>query len=123
MYILAVLGQVLFGLYWFYNGINHFLNFEALAQYSEAKRVPMPKASVAISGVFLIVGGVGILFGIYKWFAILALVIFLIMVSFSIHNFWQIADPQKRVSEKNNFLKNMALLAALLMLWLLPLPY
>ena len=39
------------------------------------------------------------------------------------HNFWTLADPQLRMADKVNFMKNMALLGAILMFLAIPLPW
>ena len=51
------------------------------------------------------------------------LVIFLLGVSFGIHNFWTVQDPQAKLGEMTNFLKNMALLGLLLMTLVIPRPW
>ncbi|MBI2100890.1 MAG: DoxX family membrane protein [Candidatus Vogelbacteria bacterium] len=124
MQTLAIIGQVIFGLYWLRSGINHFRYRHALTGYAASKGVPSPKAAVVVSGLLLVIGGAGFLFGVYLEWAILALVVFLLLVTPKMHNFWTITDQQQKMIEEVNFMKNLALLAALLMLWLLPvLPY
>jgi hypothetical protein len=39
------------------------------------------------------------------------------------HNFWKLEDPQLRMADKINFMKNMALLGAILMLLAIPSPW
>ncbi len=41
-----LLGRLLFGGYFLYNGINHFRNHESLTQYAAAKDVPNSDAAV-----------------------------------------------------------------------------
>lgn len=45
-----LIGRILFGGFFLYNGINHFKNRNMLAQYAGAKNVPMPEAAVMASG-------------------------------------------------------------------------
>lgn len=51
------------------------------------------------------------------------LVIFLLGTSFGIHNFWTVQDPQAKMGEMTNFLKNMAILGLLLMTLAIPQPW
>jgi len=51
------------------------------------------------------------------------LVIFLLGVSFGIHNFWTVQDQQAKIGEMTNFLKNMAILGLLLMTLAIPRPW
>jgi putative oxidoreductase len=54
---------------------------------------------------------------------IILLIIFLLGVSFQMHNCWTVADPQVKQIDMINFTKNMALIGALLMFLLLPHPW
>ena len=100
MHIIAIVGQIIFGLYWIMNAINHFRNLSAMSGYAASKHVPFPKVAVAGSGVLLLIGGLGIITGVYI--------------------FWAITDPQQKMTNQINFMKNMALLGALFILWSLP---
>ena len=54
---------------------------------------------------------------------IILLIIFLLGVSFQMHNFWKVADAQAKQIDMINFTKNMAFVGALLMFLLLPHPW
>ena len=120
MATLAIIGQVLFGLYWLSNGINHFKNLGPMTGYASSKGVANPKLSVQIAGLLLLAGGLGILLGYQIWWAILARIVFLLLITFKMHNYWTVSDPQMKMMEQVQFMKNMALLGALLLLWTLP---
>lgn len=119
---LFLLSRVLFGGYFLMSGINHFRKHEALTQYATFKGVPMPKLAVFVSGFLIVVGGLGILLGVYIQWAVLALVLFLVPVSFKMHAYWSIADPNMQMAEMANFKKNMALLGASLAYLFIPMP-
>ena len=63
------------------------------------------------------------LLGVYPVVGIVLLIIFLLGVSFQMHNFWKVADAQMKQIDMINFTKNMALVGALLMILLLPHPW
>jgi putative oxidoreductase len=44
-------------------------------------------------------------------------------VSFPIHNFWAVQEPQAKMTEMVNFMKNMALLGFVLMTVAIPRPW
>jgi uncharacterized membrane protein YphA (DoxX/SURF4 family) len=121
--LLFLLGRLLFGGYFLMMGLNHFAKLEMLTGYAQSRGVPYPKTAVALSGVLLLVGGAGVLLGVYVTFAVLALALFLVPVSFKMHAFWLESDPAARMSEMVNFLKNMALLGGALMLLMIPSPW
>ena len=111
---LRKLGRVLFGSYFVYNGINHFMHEKELAQYAKAKHVPVPDAAVIASGVALALGGASIAFGWKSKLGAASVIGFLAAVSPSIHNFWADADPNQRQNNIAHFGKNLALLSGAL---------
>ena len=123
MNALLLIGRIIFGGFFIYSGVNHFIGFEMMTQYAKMKGVPFPAVAQAVAGILLLLGGLSILFGIYPYVGIVMLVAFLLPVSFMMHNFWTLADPQLRMADKVNFMKNMALLGALLMFLAIPLPW
>ena len=58
------LGRILFGGYFIYGGFNHFKMLDMMSGYAQSKGVPMPKLSVAFSGLLLFAGGLSVLFNI-----------------------------------------------------------
>ena len=111
-----LLGRLIFGGFFLYNGINHFREKDALAQYAAAKNIPQPEIAVQASGAALIVGGASILLGIQPKLGAAAIVAFLAGVSPTMHDFWKQEDPQQRQNEMIHFSKNVALLGAALAL-------
>lgn len=123
MTILFLLGRILFGGYFVMSGVNHFRNHLMLTQYAQFKGIPSPGAAVYLTGLMLILGGAGILLGVKIGWSVLLLTIFLIAVSFRMHNFWTISDPMAKLPEMINFLKNIALVGAVLMMLMIPQPW
>lgn len=111
-----LLGRLVFGGFFLYNGINHFRNQKAMAGYAAAKNVPNPERAVTASAVALSVGGASIMLGLKPKIGALAIIGFLAAASTMMHNFWEMEDPQKRQGELIHFSKNMALLGAALAL-------
>ena len=111
-----LLGRLIFGGFFLYNGINHLKEREQLTQYANAKHVPMADAAVVGSGIALIAGGSSILLGLKPKLGTLAIIGFLAGVSPMIHDFWRNEDPNQRMNDMINFSKNMALLGAALAL-------
>jgi putative oxidoreductase len=75
------------------------------------------------SGVLLALGGLSILLGVQPKWGVLFLVLFLVPVTFTMHNYWADKDPQMRQNNEINFHKNLALLGAALMLLAIPEPW
>jgi putative oxidoreductase len=111
-----LIGRLVFGGFFLYNGINHLKQRKQLAQYAESKNVPMAEAVVASTGVVLIAGGTSILLGVKPKLGTAAIAGFLAGVSPVMHNFWSVQEPGERLNEMINFSKNMALLGSALAL-------
>ncbi|HZU28872.1 MAG TPA: DoxX family protein [Bryobacteraceae bacterium] len=107
-----LIGRLVFGGFFLYNGINHFRNRRPLSQYAGAKHVPQPEAAVMVSGAALLIGGTSILLGIKPKLGAAAIIGFLAGVSPMIHDFWHAQDPGQRQNDMIHFMKNIALLGA-----------
>ena len=107
-----LIGRLVFGGFFLYNGINHVKQHKNLSQYAGLKNVPMPEQAVTASTVLLLLGGASILLGAKPKIGTAAIIAFLAAVSPMMHDFWKHQDPSQRQSELINFSKNMALLGA-----------
>jgi putative oxidoreductase len=98
-----LIGRLIFGGYFIYNGINHFKQTHALAQYAGTKKVPRPREAVMASGAMMLLGGTSILLGIKPKYGPAAILGFLAGVSPPImHDFWRREDPNQRMNDMIN---------------------
>ncbi|HVY67546.1 MAG TPA: DoxX family membrane protein [Patescibacteria group bacterium] len=118
-----LLGRIIFGGYFLQAAYNHFSKLTAMSGYAAGRGVPAPKLAVFATGVLLLLGGLGVLLGAYVHWALLCLAVFLAGVTPAMHSFWRDADPGQKMGNTVNFAKNLALLGAVLMMYLLPLPW
>ena len=109
-----LLGRLIFGGYFLYNGVNHFLNRQKMTGYAQAKGVPKPDIAVEASGALMILGGLSLLTGYRPKVGAALIGMFLTGVTPSIHRFWTEENPQQRQAEMVNFMKNVALLGGAL---------
>jgi putative oxidoreductase len=114
MSVLFLIGRIIVGAYYIYNGINHFLKLNMMTAYAKSKGVPLPEFSVVAAGILLLVAGMTLLLGYYPEIGVVALVLFFIPVSLMMHNFWAVG-PEEKAVQMINFTKNMALLGSALM--------
>lgn len=123
MDVLFLLARIIFGGYWLYNGLNHFRQHGYMTQYAAAKGVPAAGAAVLLSGLLIFLGGLLVLLGLWPQVGLVLIILFLLGVTPRMHDFWTVSDPNQRMAEMINFTKNMALLAACVMLLMIPLPW
>jgi putative oxidoreductase len=117
------LGRAIYGGFFVQSGLHHFQDKQMLSQYATAKGVRAPDVAVVASGALALAGGLSVLAGARPRLGLAAIVGFLIPVSLSIHRFWDVDDPQQKMTESVNFMKNMALAGAALMLMQVPEPW
>jgi len=123
MEIAFLIGRIIVGVYFLFNATNHFMQLEMMSGYAGSKGVPAPKLAVAGSGLLLLVGGLSILLGYQPLIGVIAIALFLLPTTFMMHNFWVVEDPQMKMAEMVNFMKNMALLGSALMFLAIPTPW
>ena len=114
---ILVVGRILFALIFINSGIAHFTKNAAMTGYAQYKKVPMARASVYISGLMILLGGLYIVLGFYADLGALLIAIFLIPTAFLMHNFWKETDPTAKQNETIAFFKDLALAGASLVLF------
>ena len=115
MNIAFLIGRIIFSAFWLMSASNHFTKLNDMSQYTKAKGVPFPKLAVAGSGVLLLLGGAGVRLGVYPTVGIILLIVFMLGAT--------VTDQQMKQADRINFLKNMAISGALLMLLAIPQPW
>jgi putative oxidoreductase len=111
-----LIGRVMLGGFFIYNGIIHLKKSKEMAPYAAAKGVPKPELAVPATGAMMLLGGTLLALGIKPKIGALLIAGFLAGVSPVMHNFWSVGDHNQKANEMINFTKNMALLGASLAL-------
>jgi uncharacterized membrane protein YphA (DoxX/SURF4 family) len=112
MRALFVLGRVVFGGFFVYNGINHFRHQEGMSRYAGTKGVPAAEAVIPATGALLVAGGLSIVTGVKPRLGLASIMGFLIPVTLQMHRFWDEPDAQQRTNQSVHFAKNLALIGA-----------
>jgi uncharacterized membrane protein YphA (DoxX/SURF4 family) len=120
MAIIFLVARIIFGGYFLMNAYNHLFKTSGLIGYAQYKGVKSPKFAVFISGILLLVGGLSIVLGVWPVYGAIALLVFLIPVTFKMHAFWKIADANAKMTEHVAFFKNIALIGAVLFMLSVP---
>jgi uncharacterized membrane protein YphA (DoxX/SURF4 family) len=94
-----------------------------MSEWVKSKNIPVPRLMVILTGILLLIGGLSILFGVYVQIGVLSLTFFFLPVTFIMHDFWRETDPQMKMMQMINFMKNLALWAAILNLLFVPNPW
>ncbi|HEY3292453.1 MAG TPA: DoxX family protein [Candidatus Nanopelagicaceae bacterium] len=110
-------GRILFAILFVRSGLGHLTKLEAMTGYAKYKKVPAAKFFVALTGVAIILGGIGVALGIYADLGALILAIFCLAAAFKMHNFWAETSPEGKMNESVAFFKDLALAGASLILF------
>ena len=119
MDIVMIIGRVLFALVFLASGINHFTKTHAMTGYAQFKKVPAAKASVLLSGLLLLLGGLSVVLGVYADLGALILAVLLLAMALKMHDFWAQSDPQAKQTETVAFFKNLSMAGAALFIFAL----
>ena len=122
MQIGFLIGRIIYGVYLLYSGIHGLMGTAAMAGFAASKGVPAAGPAVFIAHLLLIFAGFCFLTGWKPHWGVAAIVLFLVPVTFAMHDFWH-APQDKQMSEMINFTKNLALVGASLMFLAIPRPW
>jgi len=104
---LLLLGRILFSLIFLNTIMAHFSS--QTIGYAASAGVPMANILVPLSGVIAILGGLSIVYGFKARIGAWLLVLFLVPVTFMMHDFWNLQGQEAQM-QMSNFIKNLSLL-------------
>lgn len=117
MDVVILIGRILFAAVFLGSAYGHLTQTKSMAEYATARGVPAASAAVAGGGVLLLLGGLSVLLGVWADLGALLLVLFLAPTALLMHGFWGETDAQAKQMEQIQFMKDMALAGAALMLF------
>tara|TARA_B100001287_G_scaffold54037_1_gene42711 strand:- start:116 stop:505 length:390 start_codon:yes stop_codon:yes gene_type:complete len=112
-----ITGRVLIGLYFLIPGIFKILSFSEYIQIVTINDVPFPALSLIIVIMCQLIFGSSIILGRFLKVASIVLALNVALFNFYIHDFWNINDVINKNHEIQNFIKNSAIIAGLLVLY------
>lgn len=107
------IGRALAGVLFVVSGIGKVLGFAGVAAWMNSAGIPAAGLLLALTILLEIGGGLALVTGFQARIAALALAVFLVPVTLVFHGFWS-ADAAAFQNQLNHFLKNVAILGAML---------
>lgn len=117
MDVLILIGRILFVVLFLGSGATHLMQSKPMAGYAQSRGVPAASIAVPASGVLLLIAGLMVLLGVWADLGALLLLVFLVPTAVLMHAFWSETDAQAKQTEQIQFMKDMALAGASLMLF------
>lgn len=109
-----LVGRMLLALLFLQSGWHKTFDFGGNVRVMTAKGIPLPEILLAATIILVVAGGLMLLFGWYARWAALGLFVWMIPVTLLFHAFWTV-EPGQVFNQTNHFLKNLAIMGALLM--------
>ncbi len=116
MDVLFLIGRILFVALFLGSAYGHLTNTDQMAGYAESRGVRPGKLAVLGTGVQIGLGALLVLLGLWMDLGFILLALFLLATAFLMHPFWREADAQSRYMEQVQFMKDLALAGAAIML-------
>jgi putative oxidoreductase len=116
MEVVFLIGRILFALVFIPSGLTVHMSRGAV-EYARASGAPAPELMVPLSGVAIVAGGLSVALGIWADLGALILAAFTLSIAPIMHAFWKETDEQMRAIQQAQFMKNVALAGAALIIF------
>jgi putative oxidoreductase len=114
--LVMVLGRVLLSAIFLMSVVgNNIPNFNKVAGMMEVAGIPAPQFMLMGAIVFLIAGSVSVILGYKARIGATLLLVFLVLATYYFHHFWSTEDPHAKQEQMTQFLKNLSMMGAMLM--------
>jgi putative oxidoreductase len=113
---LMAVGRILLGLYFLLPGIAKFAAWERHVTLMETHEMSMVPPLLVLSGLFQIAGGLCLILNRQVVVCALGFVVMILLINVNLHDFWNGYEGVNPERETQNFVKNLGILAGLLVL-------
>ncbi len=111
----VVIGRVLLGLYFLIPGLMKVAGSAGTIAYMQGHGIPFAQPLMWFAAGVNIIGGLFLISGRHTKFVAYGFVVYILMVNFLLHDFWNM-EGDGVAHETQNFIKNLGILAGLLVL-------
>ncbi len=113
---LMSIGRVLLGLYFLLPGVAKFTAWDRHIQLMETHEMSMVPILLVVAGVIQIVGGLCLIANKQVVICALGFAVMILLINLNLHDFWNVYEGVNPERETQNFVKNLGILAGLLVL-------
>ena len=111
--LLILVARIFVSSFFLWASMTKIMHWKNTVAYMQTKKIP---GSVVPAAMLLqIVGGLSLLLGFEARIGALLLIVFVIPAAWKLHDFWNVIDAEKKVAQKSLFMKDVAILGALLL--------
>ncbi len=111
---LMLVGRILLAAIFLLSAYGKVVHYDMTQSFMASKGLPLVPLLLMISIVIEFLGGLALLFGVKVRSAATLLFLYLIPVTFLMHDFWMIGDAMQKQDNFYHFQKNLAIMGGLL---------
>tara|TARA_B100001109_G_C18585759_1_gene345452 strand:+ start:121 stop:516 length:396 start_codon:yes stop_codon:yes gene_type:complete len=115
-FISILVGRSLLGLYFLGPGLAKIFDYSNYVAVMQENQVPLTLVALPVVILIQVIGGIMLILNLNVKVSALALFITTIVINIYIHDFWTLAEGISKAHETQNFVKNLAICAGLLVL-------
>ncbi len=116
MQIIFLLGRLMYAALFIESGIGHVTKTKQMGAYAKSNGVPAAEFMTFLTGIMILVGAISVIFDFMIFYGALLILLFLVPTAFMMHAFWKVQDPGMRQMQHIQFMKNISLAGAALMI-------
>jgi len=105
--VALLIGRILLGWIFVRSGYGKLFDIPAYAATFPPRGLPYFMAFISVPAEFF--GGLALIFGFATRYAVLVLIVFMVVATFSSHRYWDFSDPAARRVQESAFYKNVAM--------------
>jgi putative oxidoreductase len=114
--IVAVVGRILLCTIFLLSAVgNKIPHFQDVAGVMAKVGIPAPQVMLVGAIVFLIAGSLSVILGYKARIGAALLLVFLVLATYYFHDFWRLSDQQAQQEQMIQFMKNLGLMGAMLL--------
>ena len=115
--ISLLIGRIIIGLYFLGLGaVAKIFNYDYVYKYMLEHEVPFTHIALVLTIIIQFICSVGIIIGWHSKVSAFVLALLTIIINYYMHDFWDMSSGIQQEHELQNFVKNMGIVAGLLIL-------
>lgn len=114
--LLFLIGRILLGAFFLWKAVERMQHWNEAGEALRRKKIPYVSHVLSLSMLFLVIGGLSIILGIYARGGALLLLIYMVAHMYKLHAFWSLGAGTERTLEKLMFMKDLAIVGGLFLI-------
>ena len=114
MKFVPLIGRALFSVIFMFSAVSKFSDYYVYE--AQTKGIPFSEILIPLVGIFELVAALSILFGFLSRWGSWIIVLLLFPITFTMHDFWNVADPVAYQLTLMTFMKNISIIGGALLI-------